>query len=98
MIGLFGAGSVAGRLLLGSVGDRMGARRLLIVLTFTLVLLNLLCLSAIHLSRWRCSPFFFFAWSTVAAYPFTHRWPPIDLARRIWGRSRARCTLRWGQP
>ncbi|WP_218570714.1 hypothetical protein [Pseudomonas sp. H3(2019)] len=46
LIGLIGVGNVAGRLFLGSIGDRMGARRLLIVLTFALVLLNLLWLGA----------------------------------------------------
>jgi MFS family permease len=46
LIGLVGVGNVAGRLFLGSIGDRMGARRLLIVLTFALVILNGLWLSA----------------------------------------------------
>lgn len=46
LIGLIGVGNVAGRLFLGSIGDRMGARRLLMVLTFALVLLNLLWLGA----------------------------------------------------
>ncbi len=46
LIGLIGVGNVAGRLFLGSIGDRMGARRLLIVLTFALVLLNILWLGA----------------------------------------------------
>ncbi|RON08819.1 MFS transporter [Pseudomonas brassicacearum] len=46
LIGLIGVGNVAGRLFLGSIGDRMGARRLLIVLTFALALLNLLWLGA----------------------------------------------------
>jgi len=46
LIGLIGVGNVAGRLFLGSLGDRMGPRRLLMVLTFALVLLNLLWLGA----------------------------------------------------
>jgi MFS transporter, OFA family, oxalate/formate antiporter len=46
LIGLIGVGNVAGRLFLGSIGDRMGARRLLILLTFALALLNLLWLAA----------------------------------------------------
>ncbi|NWB86746.1 MFS transporter [Pseudomonas gingeri] len=46
LIGLIGVGNVAGRLFLGSLGDRMGARRLLMLLTFALVLLNLLWLGA----------------------------------------------------
>ena len=46
LIGLIGVGNVAGRLFLGSIGDRMGARRLLMVLTVALVLLNLLWLGA----------------------------------------------------
>lgn len=40
LIGLIGVGNVGGRLFLGSLGDRMGARRLLICLTFALMLLN----------------------------------------------------------
>ncbi|NWA27763.1 MFS transporter [Pseudomonas gingeri] len=46
LIGLIGVGNVGGRLFLGSIGDRIGARRLLMVLTFALVLLNLLWLGA----------------------------------------------------
>lgn len=46
LIGLIGVGNVAGRLFLGSIGDRIGPRRLLIVLTIALVLLNLLWLAA----------------------------------------------------
>ncbi|HEF4762852.1 TPA: MFS transporter [Pseudomonas putida] len=46
LIGLIGVGNVAGRLFLASIGDRMGACRLLIVLTFALMLLNLLWLGA----------------------------------------------------
>ncbi|MFJ2363403.1 MFS transporter [Pseudomonas sp. NPDC087697] len=46
LIGLIGVGNVAGRLFLGSIGDRMGVRRLLIVLTFSLALLSLLWLGA----------------------------------------------------
>lgn len=46
LIGLIGVGNVGGRLFLGSIGDRIGARRLLIVLTFALMLLNLLWLGA----------------------------------------------------
>nr|WP_256346908.1 MFS transporter [Pseudomonas gingeri] len=46
LIGLIGVGNVAGRLFLGGLGDRMGPRRLLMVLTCALVLLNLLWLGA----------------------------------------------------
>jgi OFA family oxalate/formate antiporter-like MFS transporter len=46
LIGLIGVGNVGGRLFLGSLGDRMGARRLLICLTFALMLLNGFWLSA----------------------------------------------------
>jgi predicted MFS family arabinose efflux permease len=46
LIGLIGVGNVGGRLFLGSIGDRIGVRRLLIVLTFALMLLNLLWLGA----------------------------------------------------
>ncbi|KVW21999.1 MFS transporter [Burkholderia ubonensis] len=40
LIGLIGVGNVAGRLLLGSLADRIGARSLLMALTFALALLN----------------------------------------------------------
>jgi len=40
LIGLVGAGNVAGRLLLGSLADRIGARQLLMGLTLALALLN----------------------------------------------------------
>ncbi|WP_175873022.1 MFS transporter [Burkholderia sp. BCC0397] len=40
LIGLIGVGNVAGRLLLGSIADRIGARQLLMGLTFALALLN----------------------------------------------------------
>lgn len=46
LIGLIGIGNISGRLFLGSMGDRMGALRLLVVLTVVLVLLNLLWLTA----------------------------------------------------
>lgn len=46
LIGLIGVGNVGGRLFLGSLGDRIGSRRLLIALTLVLVLLNLLWLVA----------------------------------------------------
>lgn len=46
LIGLIGIGNVAGRLLLGGLADRIGARRLLMVLTFALGLLNGFWLSA----------------------------------------------------
>jgi len=40
LIGLIGVGNVAGRLFLGRIGDRMGARRLLACLTVVLAVLN----------------------------------------------------------
>lgn len=46
LIGMIGVGNVAGRLLLGRLGDRVGARQLLISLTGALVLLNLFWLAA----------------------------------------------------
>lgn len=46
LIGLIGVGNVAGRLFLGRLGDRMGAHRLLMLLTLALALLNLLWLGA----------------------------------------------------
>ncbi|WP_413730217.1 MFS transporter [Sodalis sp. RH22] len=46
LIGLIGVGNVAGRLFLGRAGDRMGPRRLLQYLTFSLALLNLFWLEA----------------------------------------------------
>ncbi|MCE4057881.1 MFS transporter [Pseudomonas sp. Au-Pse12] len=46
LIGLIGVGNVAGRLFLGTIGDRIGARRLLLVLTCALVLLNLFWVNA----------------------------------------------------
>ncbi|NBF04331.1 MFS transporter [Pseudomonas sp. Fl5BN2] len=46
LIGLIGVGNVAGRLFLGSLGDRIGSLRLLVALTFVLVLLNLFWLGA----------------------------------------------------
>lgn len=46
LIGLIGVGNVGGRLFLGSLGDRIGTQRLLIALTFVLVLLNLMWLAA----------------------------------------------------
>ncbi|MEB0092406.1 MFS transporter [Pseudomonas sp. CCI4.2] len=46
LIGLIGIGNVGGRLFLGSLGDRMGPRRLLICLSVALMLLNGFWLSA----------------------------------------------------
>lgn len=46
LIGMIGVGNIAGRLLLGRLGDRIGARQLLISLTGALVLLNLFWLAA----------------------------------------------------
>ena len=46
LIGLIGVGNVAGRLFLGSIGDRMGARRLLVYLTLALAILNIFWLGA----------------------------------------------------
>jgi MFS transporter, OFA family, oxalate/formate antiporter len=46
LIGLIGVGNVAGRLFLGSIGDRMGARRLLVCLTLALAILNIFWLGA----------------------------------------------------
>ncbi len=46
LIGLIGIGNVGGRLLLGSLADRLGARRLLAWLTFALAVLNLCWLGA----------------------------------------------------
>jgi MFS transporter, OFA family, oxalate/formate antiporter len=46
LIGLIGVGNVAGRLFLGRIGDRMGARRLLVCLTFALAVLNIYWLGA----------------------------------------------------
>ncbi|PYY84767.1 MFS transporter [Pseudomonas sp. TKO26] len=46
LIGLIGAGNVAGRLFLGTLGDRLGARRLLLLLTGALVALNLFWVGA----------------------------------------------------
>lgn len=46
LIGLIGVGNVLGRLVLGGLGDRLGARRLLFWLTVALALLSLLWLSA----------------------------------------------------
>ncbi|MDE1997193.1 MAG: MFS transporter, partial [Rhizobiaceae bacterium] len=40
LIGLIGIGNVAGRLFLGRIGDRIGARRLLLWLTIALAILN----------------------------------------------------------
>ncbi|SDG43554.1 MFS transporter [Paraburkholderia phenazinium] len=40
LIGLIGVGNVAGRLFLGSIGDRIGAKRLLVCLTLALAVLN----------------------------------------------------------
>lgn len=39
LIGLIGVGNIAGRLVLGRIGDRMGTQRFLILLTLSLVLL-----------------------------------------------------------
>lgn len=46
LIGLIGVGNVLGRLLLGGLGDRLGAQRVLLWLTLGLALLSLLWLSA----------------------------------------------------
>jgi MFS family permease len=46
LIGLIGVGNVGGRLFLGGVGDRLGARRLLLWLTISLAALNGLWLAA----------------------------------------------------
>lgn len=46
LIGFVGAGNVGGRLFLGGVGDKIGPKRLLVWLTFSLAVLNGLWLSA----------------------------------------------------
>lgn len=46
LIGLIGIGNIGGRLFLGRLGDRIGPLRLLVLLTFSLALLNGLWLAA----------------------------------------------------
>lgn len=49
LIGLIGVGNVAGRLVLGGLGDRLGVRRLLLALSVALALLHCLWLVAANL-------------------------------------------------
>jgi hypothetical protein len=95
LIALIGAGNVLGRPLLGGLGDRLGALRLLMGLSLFLALLHLLWWQAhgwAALAVFPCCS----ARRTAAASPCFPSWPPSGSAPCGWGPFWAFSTSAWG--